>query len=77
MLRVDASDPLETHPVGNSTDIRGPRPADRQNTLWLFDVMDRQLESSDHLAGDFGIADIARRAWVLRHASSGDRYDQP
>lgn len=37
----------------------------------LFEVLDRQLEENEWLAGDFSIADIANWCWVRTHRWSG------
>lgn len=36
----------------------------RNETRRLYEVMDRQLEETEYLAGDFSIADIANWSWV-------------
>jgi GSH-dependent disulfide-bond oxidoreductase len=37
----------------------------------LFDVLDRQLQDHEYLAGDYSIADIANWSWVHTHEWSG------
>ncbi|MFQ5353155.1 MAG: glutathione S-transferase family protein [Candidatus Binatia bacterium] len=41
----------------------------------LFEVLDRRLEDSEYLAGDYSIADIANWSWVRTHAWSGVDVD--
>jgi len=41
----------------------------------LFEVLDRQLEKTEWLAGDFSIADIANWCWVRTYKWSGVRLD--
>jgi len=41
----------------------------------LFEVLDRQLDGRDFLAGDYSIADIANWAWVNGHDWSGISVD--
>ncbi len=41
----------------------------------LFRVLDRQLQDSEYLAGDYSIADIANWAWVRTHRWSGVEVD--
>ena len=37
----------------------------------LFEVLDRQLEDNEFLAGDYSIADMANWAWIRTHRWSG------
>ena len=40
-------------------------------TKRLYGVLDRRLKESEHLAGDYSIADIATYPWVSRHEWQG------
>lgn len=41
----------------------------------LFEVLDRQLQENEYLAGDYSIADIANWSWVRTHKWSGISVD--
>jgi GST-like protein len=41
----------------------------------LFEVLDRQLQANEYLAGDYSIADIATWPWVRGYGWSGLSID--
>lgn len=47
----------------------------QHETRRLFEVLDKQLEGNDWLAGDYSIADIANASWVRSHDWSGVSLD--
>lgn len=47
----------------------------QHETRRLYEVLDRQLEGNEWLAGDYSIADIANACWVAIHDWSGVSID--
>jgi GST-like protein len=47
----------------------------QRETRRLYEVLDRRLEGSEYLAGDYSIADIATWPWVSIHAWAGVDID--
>jgi len=47
----------------------------QRETRRLYEVLDRRLEASQYLAGDYSIADIATWPWVSIHAWAGVDID--
>jgi len=47
----------------------------QSETRRLYEVLDRHLASTEYLAGDYSIADIANFAWVRTHEWSGVSLD--
>lgn len=41
----------------------------------MYEVLDKRLQASEYLAGDYSIADIAHYPWVSGHAWAGVSID--
>jgi len=48
----------------------------QREVLRLFGVLDRQLASHEHIAGEYSIADMALWPWVSGHEWSGVSVDE-
>jgi GSH-dependent disulfide-bond oxidoreductase len=47
-----------------------------KETARLYGVLDRRLGEAEHLAGEYGIADMATYPWVARHEWQGVALDE-